>query len=713
MCKKLSVLASRVSNFRSVTRRPERPPSVIPTSRVLWLVAFAIGWTMTGYGGIAIGQVAGVDDPSDMADSSGDIKRIEAWMDEGNLNLTMAVYGVFAPSVEDTPAGMTNRYYYHWLLDTDNNPDTGYFNDQYEGIPTNLETPIGVDVLVQFGWRDGATNGVYAYALDPLTGDEVGLFEDYEYTIEGDTIHAVIPLEDLGLTPGQTIAVSAFQEGASNDWQVDWVESFELTLKDTSVSAYNPDPGDGAMIMDTWANLSWSPDEAAVSHDIYFGDNYDDVAKGTNNTFRVNQPMDNNSYIVGFPGYPYPDGLVPGTIYYWRIDEVNEADPRSPWKGDVWSFSIPPRKAYLPDPADGAEFVELDTVLSWTPGFGARLHTVYFGDSYDEVNGAAGGSSIVKSSFTPPALEPEKIYYWRVDEFDASETHKGDVWGFATPGAVGNPQPANGASDVQKLATLSWTAADNATSHELYFGTDADAVRAATTASPEYVGPKALGSESYDPGGLAWDSTYAWRVDEVYPDKTVKGLVWTFTTADFLLVDDFESYDDIDPAPGEPGLNRIFDKWIDGFGTTTNGAVVGNALPPYAERTIVHGGVQSMNYAYDNAGKTSEATLTLVWPRDWTDEGVTKLSLWFRGGTANSAEGISVTLNGASIVWHYDPAATTMIGWNRWIIDLQAFQGVNLANVNSITIGIGPKPGGPVATGGAGKVYFDDIRLIR
>ncbi|MGB2862712.1 MAG: hypothetical protein WBC05_05235, partial [Sedimentisphaerales bacterium] len=155
MCKKLSVLASRVSNFRSVTRRPERPPSVIPTSRVLWLVAFAVVWTMTGYGGIAIGQVAGVDDPSDMADSSGDIKRIEAWVEHNNLHLTMTVYGVFAPSVEDTPAGMTNRYYYHWGLDTDNNPATGFNNSEYEGNATNLETPIGADLIIQFGWRDG------------------------------------------------------------------------------------------------------------------------------------------------------------------------------------------------------------------------------------------------------------------------------------------------------------------------------------------------------------------------------------------------------------------------------------------------------------------------------------------------------------------------------------------------------------------------------
>jgi len=177
-----------------------------------------------------------------MADSSGDIKRIEAWVEDGNLNLTMTVYGVFAPEVQDTPAGMTNRYYYHWLLDTDTDPATGYNNSEYEGNATNVKTPIGVDLVVQFGWRDGNTNGVYAY--DPLT--EVSLFEDYEYTIDGDTIHAVIPLEDLGLDQGQTIALSAFQEGASNDWQVDWIESFELTL--TAIEPEPIDPGTDGLV---------------------------------------------------------------------------------------------------------------------------------------------------------------------------------------------------------------------------------------------------------------------------------------------------------------------------------------------------------------------------------------------------------------------------------------------------------------------------------
>ena len=474
-------------------------------------------------------------------------------------------------------------------------------------------------------------------------------------------------------------------------------------------SAGSPKPANGAMIEATWVSLSWRAGDFAASHDVYIGESFDSVNDGAEGTFVGNQTA--TTLIVGFPGFPIPDGLVPGTTYYWRIDEVNEADPNSPWKGDVWSFLVPPKTAYNPDPADGAEFVDPNAIFTWTGGYGAKLHTAYIGDSYDDVSNATGGMPLGTLSYDPGTLEREKVLYWRVDEFDGIETHKGDVWSFTTPGAVGNPQPANGAADVQMIATLSWTAAVNAASHELYFGTDAEAVNNATTASPEYIGPRALGAESYDPGGLAWDSSYAWRVDEVYPTGTVKGLVWTFDTADFILVDDFESYDDIDPAPGEPGINRIFDKWIDGFGTTTNGALVGNDLPPYAEQNIVHGGAQSMIYRYDNNLKTSEATLTLVWPRDWTAEGVTKLSLWHRGASANAADRVFIALNGTSVVYHDDASATQLPGWNQWVVDLQAFTGVNLTNVNTITIGIGTKDS--PAAGGTGTMYFDDIALIR
>ena len=483
-----------------------------------------------------------------------------------------------------------------------------------------------------------------------------------------------------------------------------------LILSDAAVTpgfSSGPSPTNGAMIEDTWANLSWRAGEFAVSHDMYLGDNFDDVNDGAEGTFVGNQA--GTFIVVGFPGFPYPDGLIPGTTYYWRIDEVNAPPDETVYKGKVWSFSIPPKTAYNPDPADGAEFVESGAAFSWTSGFGAKLHTVYMGTSFDEINAAAGGAPQGPATYSPSALELEKVYYWRIDEFDAIETHKGDIWSFTTPGAVGNPQPANSAVDVQMTTTLSWTRADNAASHELYFGTDRDAVNNATTASPEYVGPRALGSESHDPGKLAMNATYSWRVDEVYPAETIKGLIWSFTTADFILVDDFESYNDIDPP--DPNSNRLFDIWIDGYGTTDNGALVGNDMPPYAEQSIIHGGVQSMIYFYDNANKTSEATLTLVYPRDWTEEGVTKLLVWFRGVSVNAADSMFIALNGNAVVPHSDPAATQMSGWNKWVIDLTEFAGVSLTNVDTITIGIGTK--GSPAAGGAGTMYFDDIRLIR
>ncbi|MHC4433213.1 MAG: hypothetical protein ACYTBS_15325, partial [Planctomycetota bacterium] len=472
--------------------------------------------------------------------------------------------------------------------------------------------------------------------------------------------------------------------------------------------ARGPNPADGAMLDSTWVTLSWRPGDLAVSHDVYLSDSFDDVEAGAEAAFQGNQST--TMLIAGFAGFPYPDGLVPGTTYYWRIDEVNADEPNSPWIGNIWNFSIPPKTAYFPDPIDGAEFVDLDASLSWTPGFGAKLHTVYLADSFEDVNNATGGAPIGAANYTPATpLEPEKVYYWRVDEFDVAATHKGDIWAFTTPGAVGNSQPANGAVDVQMLTTLGWTPADTAASSDLYFGPDADAVKNATTASPEYIGNKAPGSESYDPGKLVMGADYYWRVDAVYPDETVKGLLWSFATAEFITVDDFESYNDIDPP--DPNSNRIFDKWIDGFGAATNGALVGNDLPPYAEQTVVHGGTQSMIYRYDNAGRTSEATLTLIWPRDFTAEGVTKLSLWIRGSGANAADRVFVALSGTAVVYHDDPSATQLSGWNEWVIDLSTF-GLDLTDVDSITIGVGTK-NAAVAGGGTGTLYFDDIRLVR
>jgi hypothetical protein len=267
--------------------------------------------------------------------------------------------------------------------------------------------------------------------------------------------------------------------------------------------------------------------------------------------------------------------------------------------------------------------------------------------------------------------------------------------------------------DVKQTQIITWSPGIYAASHELYFGTDKDAVKNADTGSPEYKGTRELGSQSYDPGKLEWDSTYYWRIDEVNnvnPDSPWVGPVWSFTTADFLIVDDFESYNDLDPA--DPESNRIFNAWLDGYDNPTNGSLVGYDNPPFAEQTIVHGGNQSMPVSYDNSIlRYSEVEKTLTYPRDWTEKGVSTLTIWFRGDSANAAETLYVALNGSAIVTNDNPNAAQITTWTEWNIDLQAFadQGVNLANVNTIALGLGNK-NNPQA-GGSGTMYFDDIRL--
>ncbi|MFB0554597.1 MAG: hypothetical protein ACETWQ_14940, partial [Phycisphaerae bacterium] len=240
----------------------------------------------------------------------------------------------------------------------------------------------------------------------------------------------------------------------------------------------SPTPADGAIHPETWLSLEWGPGAYAASHDVYFSDNYDSVNDGAAEAFQGKQTS--KYFVVGFPGFPYPDGLVPGTTYYWRIDDV-EADGVTKHRGKVWSFMIPPKTAYLPQPADGAGLVDPNAKLRWEPGFGSKLHYIYFGDNFDEVNNATGGAPMGATTYTPGPLKLAKTYYWRIDEFDIIETHKGDVWSFTTQGGVAGPNPSNGAVDITQTPILTWSPGVYSASHQVYFGTDKEVVRNADT----------------------------------------------------------------------------------------------------------------------------------------------------------------------------------------------------------------------------------------
>ncbi len=92
------------------------------------------------------------------------------------------------------------------------------------------------------------------------------------------------------------------------------------------------------------------------------------------------------------------------------------------------------------------------------------------------------------------------------------------------------PSPANADehvdADTQSLL-LSWTAAGSAVSHDVYFGTDSNAVKIATHASPEFMGAQT--ATNYLATNISSLLTYYWRVDEVHPGAVVTpGDVWMF-----------------------------------------------------------------------------------------------------------------------------------------------------------------------------------------
>jgi len=151
---------------------------------------------------------------------------------------------------------------------------------------------------------------------------------------------------------------------------------------------------------------------------------------------------------------------------------------------------------------------------------------------------------------------------------------------------------------------------------------------------------------------MDFGTMYYWKVDEVGDTGTYAGDVWSFTSQEFEMADDFESYtDDIEAG------TTIWQTWIDGNFGTTSGSQVGYDDSPFAEQAIVHGGKQSMPMRYDNDGTFregsqyekagvpfySEVEREFDPVQNWTGNGATDVGLWIRGYPALTAVAVTET----------------------------------------------------------------------
>jgi hypothetical protein len=535
-----------------------------------------------------------------------------------------------------------------------------------------------------------------------------------------------------------------------------------------------PRPSQGATDVPRDMVLSWTPGQFAKTHDVYFGTGFDDVNNASWTSplgVLASQGQDAVTYdpagLLSFGqayywrvdevNAPEKPGTYKGST--WNFTTETYGYPVKPVKATASSMmtsAMGPEKTIDGSGMDAQDQHGTSATQMWLSKKNVspvwiqyefdtayKLHQIWVWNSNQSVEESVGFGAkdvTIETSldgttwtalanvpeFAQASGEPNYVHNTTVDfggvqaKFvkltitgnwadGTKQAGLSEVRFFYVPVKAFGPTPANAGMGVAIDSLLNWRPGREAVKHEVYLSTDPNAVVKGTalvkTVSDHSLGLGALGIE--------YGRTYTWKVNEVNDAATPgswEGDVWSFTTPDYSVVDDFESYND--------KCNRVFFAWVDGFGFSASpdcglsasvgngtGSTVGNTNPPFAEKTVIHGGRQSMPLGYDNtAGKSlSEATRTFDAAQDWTLGGAKTLVLYFRGGSENGAGQLYVKINGTRVDYGSATAATAPL-WKQWNIDLVSVA-TNLKAVKTLSIG--------VSGSGKGILYVDDIRLYR
>jgi len=537
--------------------------------------------------------------------------------------------------------------------------------------------------------------------------------------------------------------------------------------------ASNPKPADrlGNVVRDVV--LSWTPGEFADKHDVYFGTNFDDVNNAdTSSPLLISPAQDANSFNAGRLEFEQtyfwridevnapPDTKVfKGNVWGFTVEAfaipipsesiTATADSNAPGQGPEQTInnsgldandlhSIVTSAMWLTAEGEtGPAWIQYEfdkpfrllEMSVWNYNgeyiltlFGLMDVTVEYstnGTNWTQIGSVAefavatGTDDYAANTIVP--FGGVAAQYVRI-----TSTNNWSEGGFAQSGLsevrfmqepvhARIPNPADEATNVAVDVTLRWRAGREAAEHKVYFSADQQAV-IDSTALVDTVSQAGYGPLSLDMG-----STYSWRVDEVNSAEATSiwpGDTWNFTTSDYIVVDDFESYNDIEE--GEES-NLVYVTWSDGgYGATndpTNGSTIGYLTVPSLDPNIVHGGNQSVPVFYDNtsAGLSEVKVNTADLPigSDWSQGSSQTLVLWFYGDPGNNSDADRMYVKIDNIKVDYDGDISRPL-WTQWNIDLLAL-GVNLSNVTQFTIGF-ERTG---TIGGSGMVFIDDISLYR
>ena len=472
------------------------------------------------------------------------------------------------------------------------------------------------------------------------------------------------------------------------------IRSFRLEDDTRILSSYEPIPGDGATDVPRDVILSWTSGEFADTHDLFFGTDFNDVNDATPESppgTVAAEGLDVNNYDIS--------GLEFGTTYYWRVDEVNSPSVPAEYKGQVWSFTVEPVGYKVPaqsisvrasssyagnDPNDtinesGLNPVNMDLHssaqadmwLSASEGNGAwirydfdrayKLHqmmvwnynfamlldagfrdvTVEYspdGESWTEVpdvgefaQGIGTSGYMYNTLVDFNDIEAQSVRLTAQSTWGSQLAGLSEIRFTYIPVWPREPEPADGAVGVPLGVMLTWRAGRNAAQHNVYISTDEQEVIEGS--APVYT----VAQSSYSPE-LELGRTYYWRVDEVNDSETppvLQGDVWNFATKEYVSIEDFEDYNDMQPY-------TIWDTWMDGVTDPAyGGSQIGHNNTPFSEIEIVQHGDKSAPISYDNTEQDvnfSEVERTFDNDLDLQVDGADTFRLFYRGSPVTFAE---------------------------------------------------------------------------
>jgi hypothetical protein len=290
------------------------------------------------------------------------------------------------------------------------------------------------------------------------------------------------------------------------------------------------------------------------------------------------------------------------------------------------------------------------------------------------------------SSNQPQKIDTFALLYRHSRPFDKL------VLGAADSPRSGLPSPSNGATDVNPATVLTWIGGSVADSYDVYFGTGFGEVLTATKTSPEFKTNQT--SESFDPGGLPFGTTYYWRIDDVNAMETLKGEVWSFTTAECAVWEDFESYS-----------GSLAGTWDEAGGAWVS-----------LDTDNSHSPSKSMKLEYSNTGsfRYCEAVRTFDQPQDYS--GSDALGLYFKGQALNIPDRLYVrledTFGSTTEIPYAGPLADLQsTGWTAWGTSTADISEVDLSMMHKFSVGVGDRDSLPGGT--SGILWFDDMGLCR